>query len=106
MASMHAVGRRRVAGSAPTLASTADRVERFQVRLRRVDLADAADPGHDLARRTARCSSFSATAPAATRPMVSRALERPPPLAARMPYFTLVGVVGVGGPRNLSAMSA
>mmetsp|Transcript_6980 Transcript_6980/g.15954 ORF Transcript_6980/g.15954 Transcript_6980/m.15954 type:complete len:312 (+) Transcript_6980:265-1200(+) len=32
-------------------------------------------------------SHFSAIAPAATRPMVSRALARPPPLAARKPYF-------------------
>ena len=34
-----------------------------------------------------RCSSFFATAPAATRPMVSRAEERPPPAIARMPYL-------------------
>ena len=34
--------------------------------------------------------SFSATAPAATRPMVSRALARPPPLEARVPYFTCI----------------
>ncbi len=33
------------------------------------------------------CRNFSAIAPAATRAMVSRALDRPPPLAARMPYF-------------------
>jgi hypothetical protein len=32
-------------------------------------------------------SSFLATAPAATRPIVSRALERPPPATARMPYL-------------------
>ena len=30
---------------------------------------------------------FCAITPAATRPMVSRALERPPPATARMPYF-------------------
>lgn len=30
---------------------------------------------------------FLAMAPAATRPMVSRALERPPPATARTPYF-------------------
>lgn len=30
---------------------------------------------------------FSAMAPAHTRPIVSRALARPPPLAERMPYF-------------------
>ncbi len=35
----------------------------------------------------ARPSHCSTRAPAATRPMVSRALARPPPLAARMPYF-------------------
>ena len=33
-------------------------------------------------------SHFSAIAPAATRPIVSRALERPPPDEARVPYFT------------------
>ena len=33
-------------------------------------------------------SHFSAIAPAATRPMVSRALERPPPLDDRKPYFS------------------
>ncbi len=38
-------------------------------------------PGHSSP------SSFFATAPAATRPMVSRALERPPPATARMPYL-------------------
>ena len=32
-------------------------------------------------------SSFLATAPAATRPIVSRADARPPPATARMPYF-------------------
>ena len=32
-------------------------------------------------------SSLRATAPAATRPMVSRALARPPPSQARMPYL-------------------
>mmetsp|Transcript_46866 Transcript_46866/g.111599 ORF Transcript_46866/g.111599 Transcript_46866/m.111599 type:complete len:314 (+) Transcript_46866:301-1242(+) len=32
-------------------------------------------------------SHFSAMAPAATRPIVSRAEDRPPPLAARKPYF-------------------
>ncbi len=35
--------------------------------------------------RTAR--SFRATAPAATRAAVSRALVRPPPRQSRMPYF-------------------
>ena len=34
-------------------------------------------------------SSWRATAPAATRPTVSRALARPPPCQARMPYFAL-----------------
>lgn len=33
------------------------------------------------------CSSFSAIAPAATRPIVSLADALPPPLAARIPYF-------------------
>ena len=33
-------------------------------------------------------SQVSATAPAATRPMVSRAEERPPPEVARTPYLT------------------
>ena len=32
-------------------------------------------------------SSFLAIAPAATRPMVSRADDRPPPATARMPYL-------------------
>jgi len=32
-------------------------------------------------------SSFLAMAPAATRPIVSRADERPPPATARMPYL-------------------
>ena len=34
-------------------------------------------------------STLRATAPAATRPTVSRALARPPPCQARMPYFAL-----------------
>jgi hypothetical protein len=38
-------------------------------------------PGHSCD------SSFLATAPAATRPMVSRAEDRPPPATARMPYL-------------------
>ena len=53
-----------------------------------LDVVDAAS----RRRRTstpgsARRSNLRATAPAATRPMVSRALARPPPCQARMPYF-------------------
>ena len=33
------------------------------------------------------CNILRAMAPAATRPMVSRALERPPPATARTPYL-------------------
>ena len=36
---------------------------------------------------TTAVTSIFATAPAATRPMVSRALERPPPATARTPYL-------------------
>ena len=43
-------------------------------------------------------SSLRAIAPAATRPIVSRALARPPPCQLRMPYFASVGVVGVRRP--------
>jgi hypothetical protein len=35
-------------------------------------------------------SSLRATAPAATRPIVSRADARPPPATARIPYFASV----------------
>ena len=41
-------------------------------------------------------SSFLATAPAATRPIVSRADERPPPATARMPYLKSYVASGQG----------
>ena len=44
---------------------------------------------HESTRGTYRIfNHFSAIAPAATRPIVSRADERPPPLEARTPYFS------------------
>ncbi len=43
---------------------------------------------HEISVPYVSCSHFSAIAPAATRPIVSRADERPPPDEARLPYLS------------------
>jgi hypothetical protein len=74
--------RRRDRGSAPRWRSTSARVTVSPSTAAAIVL-DLVDPGHEVIPSGATIAS--ATAPAATRPTVSRALARPPPAIARMP---------------------
>ncbi len=76
-----------IAGSGPMVRSTVARSMVSGSTVRGVDVADAAHPGDDLDAVRCAAERVPAMAPAATRPMVSRALARPPPLAERRPYF-------------------
>ena len=84
------LGRARDRGSAPMFASTSSQASPSRASTLASTVVHPRDPADHLGAGEPRAGACARWRPPATRPIVSRALARPPPCQLRMPYFASV----------------